>query len=310
MSQRKRFFTLNDPYSMRICAELAEEIGFNESVVLLQLEYLIGISTTEEHDGELWTYQSLEELRVFFPWWSIATIHRIVKSLEAKNLIKTGNYNKLAFDRTQWFAINWVECNKLNSITVNDAIFQNEKSRRAKRKMDLVKMKNPSCQNETTIPEIPTEIPSEIPGGEETPAATANHEFETPPDDQPAGIYAPFEQVFIEETGLPIMSGGPQRWYEGMKQIYEAGATPEDFRKAIREQLEAAQTGKRYNANSPQSFVNATLNVIAYRNAKPSGNGNGNGQKKIIRRLQSPTGETIVQYADGTEERYPAAQVA
>jgi DNA-binding Lrp family transcriptional regulator len=138
--------------------------------------------------------------------------------------------------------------------------------------------------------------------------ATANHEFEEPPDDKPAGIYAPFEQVFIEETGLPIMSGGPQRWYEGMKRIAEAGATPEDFRQAIREQLGAAQTGKRYNANSPQSFVNATLNVIAYRNAKPSGNGNGNGQKKIIRRLQSPTGEIIVQYADGSEERIPAAQ--
>ena len=32
----ERIFVLNDHYSLRICGELATEIGFTESVVLLQ----------------------------------------------------------------------------------------------------------------------------------------------------------------------------------------------------------------------------------------------------------------------------------
>jgi hypothetical protein len=102
---------------------------------------------------------------------------------------------------------------------------------------------------------------------------------ETPPlpdpdfplgDDQPAGEFAPYEQVFIEETKLPLFSGGPQRWFEGLKEIHAAGATPEDFRLAIREQMAAGKrNGKNYNATSPASFVTATLNVVARRNAQP-----------------------------------------
>lgn len=161
MSKHVRFFTLNDPHQMRISPELATEIGLNNSIFLLQLEYLIGISSTEEHEDDLWTYQSLEKLKSNFPWWSITTISRIAKELESMGLIKIGNFNKLGFDRTQWFAINWENCRKLKSIVIQDAIFQNEKSKRSKCKMDSAKMKNPSRQNETTIPEIPTEIPTE-----------------------------------------------------------------------------------------------------------------------------------------------------
>jgi hypothetical protein len=162
MSKRVRFFTPNDPHQMRIYPELAEEIGFNESILLLQLEYLIGISKTEEHDGDLWTYQTLEDLRDNnFPWWSIATISRIIKSLQELNLIKIGNYNKISFDRTQWFAINWEGCRKLKSIKIDDAIFQDEKSKRTKRKMEPGNLQNPSSQNGTTIPENPTENPTQ-----------------------------------------------------------------------------------------------------------------------------------------------------
>jgi hypothetical protein len=91
-----------------------------------------------------------------------------------------------------------------------------------------------------------------------------------PPDDDPqTGDLAPFEKVFVEETSLPLFSGGPDRWFEGLKKIKDSGATPDDFRQAIREQSAAAKNGRTYNLNSPASFVNATLNIIAKRNAKP-----------------------------------------
>lgn len=151
---RIRLLIPNDPHPMRIERDLAKEIGLNESIVLLQLEYLITISSNER-DGRMWTYQSLQDLHeIYFPWWSPTTISRIVKSLEEKELIVIGNYNKLGYDRTQWYALNDVGIARLTSVLMHsDAIFQNEKSIFQNGDMDHVKMKNGSCQNETTIPE-------------------------------------------------------------------------------------------------------------------------------------------------------------
>ena len=218
MSKRVKFFVQNDPFAMRIYPELAKEIGFNESIVLLQIEYLIGVSTTKEQDGDLWTYQSLENLRDdYFPWWSTATISRAIKKLEELNLIKIGNYNKLSFDRTQWFAINIDGCKNLKSIVLNDSIFQNEKCKRTKCKMDVDKMKNASLQNEMTIPETPAEISSQI-------SAESNiQEIETDP----------IQRLFEVELGfMPSISD-----IKALDEFKSMGATIEDLREGIKWRL-------------------------------------------------------------------------
>jgi hypothetical protein len=124
--KRRRIFTLNDPYPLRISGELAAEIGFNESIVLLQIEYLVSISTNER-EGRFWTYHSLDELREkFFPWWSRATIARTLKSLEERQLITIGNFNRAGFDRTQWYTLDFEGIATLTSIRVDTSISQNE----------------------------------------------------------------------------------------------------------------------------------------------------------------------------------------
>jgi predicted transcriptional regulator len=163
MSKRVRLFVLNEPYQLRLSASLAQEIGFQESIVLLQVEYLIGISNTAEKDGELWTYQSLEDLRTHFPWWSRTTIYRILQRLQDKGLIKLGNYNKLKFDKTQWIALDRDGIAQLTSVKMDDSVFQNETSMLSKRNIDVAKMKHRCSQNETTIPQTPTQTPTQTP---------------------------------------------------------------------------------------------------------------------------------------------------
>lgn len=174
---RIRLLIPNDPHPMRIERDLAKEIGLNESIVLLQLEYLITISNNER-DGRLWTYQSLQDLHeTYFPWWSPATISRIVKSLEQMQLIVIGNFNKLGYDRTQWYALNEDGIAKLTSVLMHsDAIFQNAKwisqNETSILQNDLIdhsKMQNGSSQNETTIPESTQRVPKE----REQPAPTS-----------------------------------------------------------------------------------------------------------------------------------------
>lgn len=90
--------------SGRISSALAVEIGFNESIILLQLDFLISI-TSNFRDGRFWTYQSLTDLLAEFPYLSETTINRALHSLEEQGLIVIGNYNVRKYDRTRWFAI-------------------------------------------------------------------------------------------------------------------------------------------------------------------------------------------------------------
>ena len=166
-----RLLVLNEPYALRISPALAKEIGINESILLLQIEFLIATSTTKEIDGEIWTYQSLKKLKDdYFPWWSEATISRIAKKLEAKKYIRIGNYNKTGYDRTQWYSLNSEGLDTLTSTKLDVPILQNAKSKRAKRKMDSTQMQNRSAQDERPIPETPTETPTETTPESKTPS--------------------------------------------------------------------------------------------------------------------------------------------
>ena len=156
-------FVLNEPYVLRVSPALAKEIGLNESILFLQIEYLIRISNTEEIEGKSWTYQSLQKMHdEYFPWWSISTISRIAQSLQEMELIHIGNFNRRAYDRTQWYALNEVEINRLKSVKINEAILQNEKWNTSNCKMDDRKLQNDILQNERPIPKTPTETPTNI----------------------------------------------------------------------------------------------------------------------------------------------------
>lgn len=115
-TQRIKLLVLNEPYALRINRGLATEIGFDDSILFLQIEYLIGING-KPRDGSLWICQNLESWKKMLPWWSGATISRIAERLEKRELIhRTARYNSNPFDRTLWFALNPVGIRKLKSV--------------------------------------------------------------------------------------------------------------------------------------------------------------------------------------------------
>lgn len=160
--RRRRLFILNDPHALRISPELAVEIGFNESIVLLQLEFLISISD-HVHEGRVWTYQSVRDLQQHhFPWWSIATISRTIKQLQVQELILIGNFNRAGFDKTQWFALNEVGLKRLRAVRLGDetGVFQNE-TPMAQGETRTFQTVTPTMQNGTAIPETTTKTTAE-----------------------------------------------------------------------------------------------------------------------------------------------------
>lgn len=57
------------------------------------------------HDGLCWTYDTLNAFCKIFPYFSLRQIRTIIDKCEELNLIKKGNYNKVGYDRTTWFAL-------------------------------------------------------------------------------------------------------------------------------------------------------------------------------------------------------------
>ena len=87
--------------------ELAKEYGLLEAIIINNLFFWIEknkANNVNYYDGTYWTYNSIKALNELFPYASERKISYALKHLEEEEIIKTGNYNKLAYDRTLWYA--------------------------------------------------------------------------------------------------------------------------------------------------------------------------------------------------------------
>ncbi|QTR83181.1 conserved phage C-terminal domain-containing protein [Bacillus cytotoxicus] len=128
---------------------LASKIGLNEAIFLQQIHYWLQRSNNV-YDGYRWVYNTYEEWREQFPFWSVATLRRIVNKLEKEQLLIIGNYNKLKIDKTKWYRINYDLLNRMSSPCA-----QNEQSMCSDCAVDVLKMSRP-------LPETTTENTTEI----------------------------------------------------------------------------------------------------------------------------------------------------
>ena len=83
--------------------------GYREAVILSQFMYWTGFNRNKKqhfHDGRYWTYSSISTLQSsYFPFWSESQIRRGIISLFKQNVILKGNYNKIRYDKTTWYAL-------------------------------------------------------------------------------------------------------------------------------------------------------------------------------------------------------------
>lgn len=123
------------PVILRVVPALAAEIGVNESIVLLQLEWWQRVG--KERDGSRWVCKSAQAMRDdAFPFWSVTTIGRAITRLVALGLVREANYNEHSYDKTRWLSLAPEGLARLQSVAVHDAammqaappIVQNEQS--------------------------------------------------------------------------------------------------------------------------------------------------------------------------------------
>lgn len=88
--------------------DIAVKYGVNAAVLLQNIGYWIKqneANGTNYFDGKYWTYNSRRAYRELFPYMSERQINTAFQKLIDDGLIVTGNYNKLAYDRTLWYAL-------------------------------------------------------------------------------------------------------------------------------------------------------------------------------------------------------------
>lgn len=152
---------LIDDYPIQVLPKLAKEIGINEAIVLQQIHYWLNTSK-HKYENKSWIYNSYREWENQFPFWSNATIRRTISSLEKKDLLITGNFNKAGFDKTKWYSINYVMLE-----SVSKRLAQNEQTISSKRANGVV-------QNEQTNTIDYTETSTETTNNNKSPSKEAD----------------------------------------------------------------------------------------------------------------------------------------
>ena len=88
--------------------DIAKEYGVNEAVILESMNYWIQKNKANGkhfYEGEYWTYNSVKAFHEMFPYMTERQISYCLNKMVEKGLIKKGNFNKLKYDQTCWYAI-------------------------------------------------------------------------------------------------------------------------------------------------------------------------------------------------------------
>jgi len=96
---------INEP-PLQVLPSLAQAIGLNESILVQQIHYWV-MRSTNVANGHTWVYKTAEDWQKEFPFWSVKTIRRVIKSCEESGIVVTGVFNRMKIDRTKWFRINY-----------------------------------------------------------------------------------------------------------------------------------------------------------------------------------------------------------
>ena len=88
--------------------DVAQKYGINAAIILQNIAFWIKqneANGTNFYDGNYWTFNSNRAYQELFPYMSKRQIETAFRKLIDDGVLITGNYNKLAYDRTLWYAL-------------------------------------------------------------------------------------------------------------------------------------------------------------------------------------------------------------
>lgn len=137
--------------------DVAQIVGVNAAILLENIAHWIEHNRANEdkksfHDGRYWTYNSMKAFSELFPYLKPNAVRTALKKLKEADLIIVGNYNKLAYDRTQWYALT----------EKAEALLGIHTSICKKSQMDSEENTNGFATNDEPIPDITSVVTSSV----------------------------------------------------------------------------------------------------------------------------------------------------
>jgi hypothetical protein len=87
--------------------EIATNYGLEEAVIIHNFQFWLNKNYSDginRHDGRTWTYNTTASLAKLFPYMTARAVRYAIDNLVKKGVLIKGNYNKLGYDRTVWYA--------------------------------------------------------------------------------------------------------------------------------------------------------------------------------------------------------------
>lgn len=88
--------------------DIAKEYGILEAILLQNIWFWIEKNKANNmhfYDGKYWTYNSIKAFAEIFPYATERQIRTALDKLIDNGILEKGNYNKVGFDKTLWYAI-------------------------------------------------------------------------------------------------------------------------------------------------------------------------------------------------------------
>lgn len=137
---------------LQVLPSLAVALGnINEAIILQQIQYWLKNPKSGRlgEDGRKYIRDTVSEWNIQFPWLTERAIKTRLKSLKDKKIILTANLNKLKYDRTNWYSIDYDALNKLMQM------HSEETSPWKVKKLHYQKGRNFTIESEETSQPIP-----------------------------------------------------------------------------------------------------------------------------------------------------------
>lgn len=94
---------------LQVLPSLAVKIGLNEAIVIQQLHYWLQRSSVVDDDLTRWVFNTIEEWRTQFPFWSVDTVKRTLKSLREQGVVRAECLSNDRMNKTLFYTIDYAK---------------------------------------------------------------------------------------------------------------------------------------------------------------------------------------------------------
>lgn len=126
--------------------EIAQQYGVNAAILLQNIAYWCELNEANDinyFDGTYWTFNSRKALTIIFPYMSERQIGTAIQKLIDEGLVIIGNYNKMPYDRTLWYALSKKGKSIMQKCKMEDAEMSNDKMQKCQTNTRYIPNNNP-----------------------------------------------------------------------------------------------------------------------------------------------------------------------